>query len=99
MPNQARNIEEQSKIAREAKFATLGRAMADEANAGRYPLGPIVEATTRRAQEQARASKETRFAALARQVGDAARAGTEVDPLILCLQELRRLELGPAKRG
>ncbi|HXR39034.1 MAG TPA: hypothetical protein VN776_08075 [Terracidiphilus sp.] len=91
-----RNIEESTKIAREARLATLGRAIADQITRS-APVMPLVqEAAILRASEQERASRETRFAGLVRQLGDAHNAGQDCKAIMAQLIDLRRAELGPA---
>jgi hypothetical protein len=89
-----KNAEETIKISREAKWATLGRAMADYSRMGDNPAPLIHEAATLRQMEQERTDKTSRFAGLARQVGDAARNGAEIAPLLLLLRDLRTAEIG-----
>lgn len=89
--------EEQTKIAREAKFATLGRAIADTIAAGGSAQVLIQEAALRRQQEQESADKLTQFAALTRQIGDAYRQQRSLEPLIHAVIELRKRELGPPR--
>ena len=89
-----KNAEEATKISREAKWAILGRAIADSSRMGENPAPLIHEAATLRQIEQDRRDKTTRFAGLARQVGDAARNGAEIAPLLLLLRDLRTAEIG-----
>ena len=89
-----KNAEEATKSSREAKWATLGRAIADYSRMGENPASLIDEAATLRQMEQERRDKTSRFAGLARQVGDAARNGAEIAPLLLLLRDLRRAEIG-----
>lgn len=87
--------EEQTKIAKEAAFATLGRAIADAANgidAGNLKL-LVEDATVRRQAEQLSGTRTTKFAALTRQIGDATHSGQPIDALIDQLVELRSAEL------
>ena len=88
------NAQETIKISREAKWAILGRAIADSSRMGENPAALIREAATLRQMEQDRTDKASRFAGLARQVGDAARNGAEIAPLLLLLRDLRTAELG-----
>jgi hypothetical protein len=88
------HAEEATKISRETKWATLGRAIADYSRMGENPAALIHEAATLRQMEQDRADKATRFAGLARQVGDAARNGAEIAPLLQLLRDLRTAEIG-----
>ncbi len=88
------NAEEATKMSREAKWAILGRAIADYSRMGENPAPLINEAATLRQMEQDRTDKATRFAGLARQVGDAARNGAEIAPLLLLLRDLRTAEIG-----
>ncbi len=90
------HAEEATKIARETRFAVLGRAIADALRAGDPAQALIDEATLRRRQEQDSAAKEQRFAALARQIGDANRNGKDLGPLLARAAALRAAELGPA---
>lgn len=92
------NAEEATKIAREAKWATLGRAIADAARAGQSHARLDQNAATMRAVEQAQADKQTQFAALARQIGDALVQDRDTGPLVRKLMDLRARELGPAIR-
>ncbi len=87
------NAEEAAKSSREAKWATLGRAIADHSRIGENPATLINEAATLRQIEQDRTDKTTRFAGLARQVGDAARNGADIAPLLLLLRDLRTAEI------
>jgi len=89
-----KNAQETIKISREAKWAVLGRAIADCGRMGENPAAFIHEAAILRRVEQEGADKAIRFASLARQVGDAARNGAETAPLILRLRDLRRAEIG-----
>jgi uncharacterized GH25 family protein len=93
MPHLSR-LEESTKIASEAHWATLGRAIADELTRGGDAAALVEEATHRRYLEQQRADRETQFAALARQIGDAHRQHRELAPLIQKIRALRRAELG-----
>ena len=95
MPHTSK-LEEASKIVREAKFATLGRAIADAPENSDQLAWAINEATLRRSQEQANSDKLIEFAALARQIGDAHRQHKDLALLIQQIRELRRQELGPA---
>jgi hypothetical protein len=90
------NIEESIKLAKETKFAVLGRALADGIKRGENTSAIRQELQVIRLQEQESTSVETRFAALARQVGDADRNGKDASKLIAALVVLRRRELGPA---
>jgi xanthine dehydrogenase iron-sulfur cluster and FAD-binding subunit A len=83
-----------TKISRETKWATLGRAIADSSRIGENPAPLILEAAILRQSEQEQRDKATRFAGLARQVGDAARNGAEIGPLLLLLRDLRTTEIG-----
>jgi hypothetical protein len=94
MPHESKTIEE-LKIAREAKWAALGREIADTATRQSNMTGLLTEARIMRQIEQSRADRQTRFAALARQVGDAAASGKPLAPLLQQLADLRALELGP----
>ena len=88
------NAQEATKSSREAKWAILGRAIADSSRMGESPAAFIDEAAALRQMEQERTDKASRFAGLARQVGDAARNGAETAPLLLLLRDLRRAEIG-----
>ena len=88
------NAQETTKISRETKWATLGRAIADSSRMGENPAALIREAAALRQMEQERTDKAIRFAGLARQVGDAARNGAEMAPLLQLLRDLRRAEIG-----
>lgn len=88
------NAEEATKIAREAKWATLGRAIADAATAGQNHEAMRSAAAQMRAAEYALASKQTQFAALARQIGDAHSQGKDTAHLVAQLVALRNRELG-----
>jgi len=63
MPHTSK-IEEKNKMARETKFATLGRAIADAASRGDSVDHLIEEVALRRWQEQQQTDKATAFAAL-----------------------------------
>lgn len=87
------HAEESTKIARETKFATLGRAIAD-AHRNRDGTNMLVsQAMMLRRIEQDAADKMTAFAALTRQIGDAARNGKDLTALLERIAELRRHEL------
>lgn len=88
------NIEESIKLAKETRWAVLGRTLADAASQGKPVTAHIAEAELLRRQEQDSADRETQFAALARQVGDAVRKGKDTQPLVAQLVALRRRELG-----
>ena len=88
------NAQETTKISREAKWAILGRAIADSSRMGENPARLIHEAAALRQMEQERTDKAIRFAGQARQVGDAARNGAEMAPLLLLLRDLKRAEIG-----
>jgi hypothetical protein len=83
------NLEESTKLGKEARWATIGRAIADGTDIVRW----ISEAAILRRQEQDKVGRETQFAAWARQVGDAVRSGADLTPLVVSLQALRKLEL------
>jgi len=89
-----KNAEVATKMSREAKWAVLGRAIADCSRMGENPAALIHEAAALRRMEQERTDKAIRFAGLARQVGDAARNGAEMAPLLVLLRDLRRAEIG-----
>jgi hypothetical protein len=95
MSNESK-LEEASKIAREAKFAALGRAIADAAMAGAEVSRLTDEAERMRRHELEMIDKQTQFAALVRQVGDAHSKHRELADLLYKLIDLRRKELGPA---
>jgi hypothetical protein len=84
------NLEESTKQSKEARWATIGRAIADGSNRDRW----MQEAAILRRQEQDSADRETQFAALARQVGDAIRVGRDCSPLLDALCKLRQKEIG-----
>jgi hypothetical protein len=90
------NLEESTKIAKDVRFALLGRAIADRTAQGLDTSQERKEATILRRQEQDSARKATQFAALARQVGDAERNGKDIAELVAALIALRRTEVGPA---
>jgi hypothetical protein len=83
----------EAKSAREAGFATLGRAIADAARSGGYAAGAIKDAANRRRAEHNAGDRATRFAALARQLGDAYEQGRDEQPLIDQLVALRNHEI------
>ena len=89
-----RNLEESTKIATEAKFATLARALADAIECGDTSAqdAAVDEMTLRRAQEQASSKTTNQFAALARQIGDAKGAGKDTGELTAQVVRLRRRE-------
>lgn len=89
----ASHAEEATKIAKETKFAALGRAIADAAHRSEATRHLIAEAETLRRIEQNSADRQMQFAALTRQVGDAAASGRDTAPLLARLTALRRLEL------
>ncbi|MFZ1085462.1 MAG: hypothetical protein WAN35_10890 [Terracidiphilus sp.] len=84
------NLEESTKQSREARWATIGRAIADGSNREKW----MQEAAILRRQEQDSADRQTQFSALARQIGDALRAGRDCGPLLDLLCDLRHQELG-----
>ncbi len=86
--------EEALREADDAKFATLGRALADATRSSRGYDHLVEQCAIHRRIEQDNADKNTLFAGLARQVGDAARVGRDLQPLLERLAELRRRELG-----
>jgi hypothetical protein len=91
--------EEQTKIAKEAAFATLGRAIADAISGNGNLDKVLIEAASRRKQEQDGTARSTsghramQFAALTRQVGDALNVGNPVEELLKQLVDLRSAEL------
>ena len=94
------NNEEATKIPREARWAVLGRAIADAVHSGQPTTALVVTAAMLRRQEQENWSRTITFAAITRQIGDAARTGKEYDHYIAQLASLRWKELGtpdPAK--
>jgi hypothetical protein len=93
------NAEEATKIAKDVRFAVLGRGIADVAMHGGSFRQLVAEAAMLRQQEQDSANKQTRFAAIARQIGDAARNGHNITPMVEMLTELRAMELGPPKEA
>lgn len=93
MPHQSQAVEAM-KTAKEARLATLGRAIADAAARGDRLDGLVREAALRRAQEQQRSNRQIEFAALVRQIGDAYAASRDYTSLIDRLVDLRRAELG-----
>jgi len=93
------HAEEATKIAKDVRFAVLGRGIADVARSGGSFRQLVAEAALLRQQEQDSANKQTRFAAIARQIGDAARGGHEIDALVEMLKELRAMELGPPREA
>ncbi len=87
------NIEESIKIAKDVKFAVLGRAIADSASSPQG-LAPLLrEVTLLRRQEHEVTDKEVAFAGIARQIGDANRNGKDLAQLIARIVQLRRLEV------
>ncbi len=96
------NAEESTKIAKETRFAVLGRAIADNATAGESNARLILEAQILRRKEQDGWTRMTSFAALTRQLGDAARSGKDLSPILVALVALRASELGtkqPQRQG
>ena len=90
-------LAEQTKTAKNTRFATIGRALADAHRAG-HNTGLLVGelANLRRAEHQI-SDRQVAFAGLARQIGDAAGQGGDLADLLARLAELRRTELsGPA---
>lgn len=85
------NIEESTKIAAEAKFATLGRAIADALLNNMDASGLLATVNQLRRIEQDNVDRSTRFAALARQLGDATRTGKDTAYLGRLCQELQQL--------
>ena len=86
------NLEESTKLSREARWATIGRAIAD----GKEREHWMLEASLLRRQEQQSADHQTQFSALARQIGDAVWSGRDTEELEAELVALRRGEVGPA---
>jgi hypothetical protein len=82
------NIEESTKLAKETRWASIGRAIADGSSREKW----MQEAAVLRRQEQDSADRETQFAALARQIGDALRVGRDTAELVGKLVALRTLE-------
>lgn len=95
MPHQS-HAEEATKIAKETKFAVLGRAIADAHATGAETKRLITQAMELRYIEQQQTDKQIAFAALTRQIGDAARNGKDLAALLDRIVELRRHEIGPA---
>src|ERR1035437_3710996 len=93
------SIAEQMKISSEAWWATIGRAIADNARNGHSVQSLVDAAESRRALEYQNVEKLTQFAALTRQIGAAAATGGETQPIIERLMQLRRQELGPTIGG
>jgi hypothetical protein len=89
------HAEEATKIAKETKFATLGRSIADAYATGTDTKRLITYAMELRYIEQQQIDKETAFAALTRQIGDAARNGKDIAALLDRIVALRRYEIGP----
>jgi hypothetical protein len=89
------NAEESTKISKDARFATLGRAIADEIRRGGSAAAQIEEVALLRIREQQSVDKITQFAALARQIGDAHRKRRDMTPLLHAIAALRRGEIGP----
>lgn len=87
---------ERYKIAKETRWAVLGRTIADAASHGQTTTHLVREAQIMRAAEQATSDRNIQFAALVRQIGDAASVGRDVAPLVAQLIALRRHELRPA---
>jgi cyanophycinase-like exopeptidase len=88
--------ETQSRTAKEAGLATLGRNIADTAARGDDLGHLIIDAANRRASEQSNVDRATQFAALVRQIGDAHRQHRDLAPLIHDIRILRQQELGVA---
>lgn len=90
-----RNLEESTKQSKEARWATIGRAIADGQEREKY----LLEAQLLRQQEQQSAGYESGFAGLARQIGDARAKGKDVTDLVEQVKALRKGELiGCTKR-
>jgi hypothetical protein len=87
---------EQTKIAKNTRFATLGRAAADAHNAGQDTSLLLNELATLRQAEHQVSDRQIAFAGLARQLGDAHAAGKDTAPLLERAAQLRSQELGPA---
>jgi len=85
--------EEQTKIAKEAAFAALGRAIADAAHSKSELKILLQDAAVRREQEQNGGTRSNEFAALVRQIGDAINNQKPIGELIEKLVDLRRAEL------
>jgi hypothetical protein len=90
--------EEQTKIAKEAAFAALGRAIADAANSKSELKILLQDAAVRREQEQNGGTRSNEFAALVRQIGDAINNQKPIGELIEKLVDLRRAELVQPQR-
>lgn len=89
-------LAEQSKIAKNTRFATLGRAVADAHSTGRDTHMLMHELAQLRHQEEQVSDRQVAFAGLARQLGDAHYAGKDTAALLNRLCTLRDAELGPA---
>lgn len=81
--------EEALRLSSEARWATIGRSIAD----GRNEQTWIEEAAMLRLHEQNSASRMMQFASLARQIGDAHHQHRDLSPLIRQIRELRSREL------
>jgi hypothetical protein len=88
------NLEESTKLSRETRWATIGRAIADGQERDRY----LLEAELLRKQEQQSAGYESGFAGLARQIGDARAKGKDVSDLVEQTKALRKGELIGCRR-
>lgn len=85
------NLSEATKLPANARFATLGRALADSLMSNRNPELIICELARLRELEQQPAEE---MAGLARQIGDAARHGAPVpQELLTRMMRVRSREL------
>jgi len=86
-------LAEQTKIAKNTRFATLGRAVADAHRAGLDTKLLLAELATLRAQEHQVSDRQVAFAGLARQLGDAHSTGKETAELLARIAALRAVEV------
>ena len=86
------NNEESHKIAREVRFANLGRQLADSAMRGAATGELLSELAIIRTAEHRVSDRVVAFAGLARQIGDAVQAGRDITDLLERLIALRRFE-------
>lgn len=89
-------LAEQTKMAKNTRFATLGRAVADAHRAGRDTSLLTQELMLLRKQEHQVSDRQIAFAGLARQIGDAVGQGRDISDLLERMAKLRQQELGPA---
>lgn len=87
------NLEEQTKIAKETRWAVLVRTLADNEAAGKSSAIQRRELAMLRRLEQESGNHLTSLAAIGRQIGDAINADRDTSALVAAAVDLRRREL------